>query len=139
MEHLMRSYQLSYELGHIYNIPQKLPILQTVTLSIGFECVPFQGNVLTELDRPAQPAWRLQWKDEYEFWISSFHPYTLFNDFHGSVPVPNVRFDLAGIRHNPWNLCPTYGDQCWCRGKSIDADTVPWEDMRRHIIKRLGK
>ncbi|KAH8434256.1 uncharacterized protein LDX57_011894 [Aspergillus melleus] len=117
-----------------------LPSLQTVTLFVSFECVPFQGNDPAELDRPGQSAWRLQLKGGG--WLGSFRPYTLFHVFRGSVPVPNVRFDLAGIRHNPWNLCPNVGDQCWCRGKSIDADSVPWEKTSTSIIevwKYLGE
>lgn len=57
---------------------------------------------------------------------------TLPGLFKNSVATVDVKFDIAGVRHNPQNRRFNTRNWCWCRRQQIDEDTVPMEP----IIKR---
>ncbi|PLB47739.1 hypothetical protein P170DRAFT_476415 [Aspergillus steynii IBT 23096] len=116
---------------------QNLPALQALTIFAHFECLPFQGNDRLG-DGPEDPAPRLR-RVDCPWIISYVRPYSLLQALTRTVSMGDVKLDLAGVRHNPWNRCPNVGDRCWCRGRSIDESSVPVEQIKLHLMAGIWK
>lgn len=141
----------------IWTTGKEFTRLEKLTLHVFFECHPFQGrcaampNLLANdhflnliLYPPRDPVSGLQWvggtsHETVEDIVSVSYTSTMVDVFReeNTAPALEVRFDRKGVRHDPWDIGPDARDRCWCWGRWIEEETVPWqaiENVFRLII-----
>jgi len=48
-----------------------------------------------------------------------------------------VEFWMEGVEHDSRNVCQFPGNRCWCRGRSIDDESLRRSGLAEDIEKKL--
>lgn len=135
-------------------LTDKLLSLRELRLRICFSCTFDQGNMrpithspdgrleIGQLYRPKSPI-PLVWVDQHKRIeelaenLCNEKPLKIFCEAGRALESVDVQFCTENIQHDVENRCPQPHDTCWCRGRSINEQTLPLDDIAKALERRL--
>ncbi|KAE9374061.1 hypothetical protein N431DRAFT_543529 [Stipitochalara longipes BDJ] len=139
--------------GSLFNITDQLPAVRELRLRISFMCRRNQGNFRPvigqyadgrpkkgQLYRPKNPDPLVCVDDRLaiEEFVEEYCGLWPLRIFAGrKMKAIFVHFCTEEIVHDPSNQCPHPSDKCWCRGRSIDRESLQVSGIAKDIQKRM--